>query len=110
MRVSRQPKAKPSSIPDTASFYSNEATETGYRPLLRITAVSCLPIPGDLNGDCYVNALDLKQMVDEWLATENLTADLSGDGTVSLADVAILSRNWLQCSHPDDPSCNWTEP
>jgi len=89
-------------------FYSNEATETSYRPLLRVTAVTCLPIPGDINGDCYVNTLDLKQMVDEWLETENLTADLSGDGTVNLEDAAILARNWLECSKPGDSICNWT--
>lgn len=91
-------------------FYSNEAAETGFRPLLRITAVPCLPIPGDINGDCYVNALDLAQMVEEWLLEENLTADLSGNGIVNLEDMAILARNWLECSKPDDPECAWTGP
>jgi hypothetical protein len=93
-------------------FYSNESTaeEGTYRPLLRVTAFACLPIPGDINFDCYVNTLDLKQMVDEWLETENLTADLAGEVIVNLEDFAVLSRNWLECSLPGDPSCDWVGP
>jgi len=35
------------------------------------------PIPGDVNGDCYVN----------------------------IADIAIIAENWLRCGNPFDPRC-----
>jgi len=89
-------------------FYSSEASEASYRPKLQVTAVTCLAIPGDINGDCYVNTLDLTQMIEEWLWEEHMTADLSEDGIVNLEDAAILGRNWLECSEPGDSSCDWT--
>ncbi len=47
---------------------------------------------GDLTGDGVVNALDVKQLVDE-IMTGNAdvkTADLTGNGVVNVADVVAL--------------------
>jgi hypothetical protein len=33
-----------------------------------------------------------------------LTADVTGDCFVDLADVAELSKQWLQCGHPTNPA------
>jgi beta propeller repeat protein len=38
---------------------------------------------------------------------EALTADLTGDCFVNIADVAVLARQWLTCGNPYDPAwCN----
>ncbi len=91
-------------------FHSNNSADADDHPLLRVTAISCPSIPGDVTNDCYVNMFDYEQLVSEHLHTANLTADINGDGIVNLVDLSILCGNWLECSHPDDPSCDWTGP
>jgi hypothetical protein len=46
---------------------------------LHYSSPSIIIIPGDINGDKYVDFFDL----------------------------AILGRNWLECNDPNDPNCTW---
>ena len=68
--------------PDGWSFENNL---TKYTPSL----------PGDLNGDRIINAIDFSIMNASWL-TSNATADLNKDGIVNSLDFSILNGNWLK--------------
>jgi hypothetical protein len=50
-------------------------------------------IPGDLDSDGSVNALDLSIFLGAW-STDDEAADLNGDGVVDAADLAILLSEW----------------
>ena len=50
--------------------------------------------PGDLNGDCQVNAHDLLSLLSAWGACASCTADLNADGLVGPHDLAMLLANW----------------
>jgi len=65
-------------------------------------------VTGDLNRDCRVEQTDVLQMLDEWLSDDcdllnwNCAGgDLNKNGTVNLEDFAILTGQWLTCTHPD---------
>ena len=57
-----------------------------------------LPLhPGDINGDGYIDALDLTLLRENWGlpvtdATRHL--DLNGDGYIDALDLALLRENW----------------
>jgi hypothetical protein len=38
---------------------------------------------------------------------KQLTGDLNGDCYVNFMDIAILMNNWLECANPFDDSCDW---
>lgn len=57
-----------------------------------VVTVTAASIPGDLNGDGFVNATDLATLLAQWGA--NGSADLDGDSIVSASDLAILLANW----------------
>ncbi|MFG0256484.1 MAG: hypothetical protein ACF8GE_01115 [Phycisphaerales bacterium JB043] len=50
-------------------------------------------IPGDLNGDGFVNGADLGLFLGAW-GTSDPNADLDGSGNVDGADLGILLGNW----------------
>jgi peptidoglycan/xylan/chitin deacetylase (PgdA/CDA1 family) len=54
------------------------------------------PIPGDLNGDGKVDALDLSTLLSNWNKTGATATqgDLNNDGTVNALDLSILLTNW----------------
>jgi len=60
-------------------------------------------IPGDVNGDCQINILDLIQIRNSLnqdpSTLPNWAADINGDGRINILDL-ILVRNWLgsKCS------------
>ncbi len=73
-------------------------------------------LDSDLNGDCYVDLLDLQVMADYWLHTDCTApgncqnADFAPtDGTVDFLDFADFGLQWMQCNNPQDASCspNW---
>ena len=73
-------------------------------------------LPSDLNGDCYVDLLDLKIMADNWLHTDCTTpgncqnADFAPtDGKVDFLDFSDFGPEWRQCNNPLDANCtpNW---
>jgi hypothetical protein len=80
-------------------------------------------IPGDINGDCYVDFADFASVVMYWLQcndslepfciTFDWPADIDGDYYVDYNDVAYLVTNWLTCNESDNPDCSnydWVEP
>ncbi len=75
-------------------------------------------LEGDLNGDCYVDILDLAIMADYWLQTNSAASgnwqngDFSPtDGTVDFIDFADFGAEWKQCNNPLDANCtpNWPQ-
>jgi O-glycosyl hydrolase len=70
----------------------------------------------DLNGDCYVNYIDLKIISDHWLDTDCTEPENCGgadfaptDGVVDLFDFSDFAMQWLWCNNPEDTGCvnNW---
>jgi hypothetical protein len=51
-------------------------------------------IPGDVNGDGFVNTTDLLELLASWGTCGGCPADLNGDGFVNTADLLILLANW----------------
>lgn len=49
-------------------------------------------LPGDLNGDGFVNGADLASLLANW--NQPGASDLNGDGTTNGADLATLLANW----------------
>jgi hypothetical protein len=58
--------------------------------------------PGDLNGDCRVDAADLLLFAQEWLADPNVRspADLDRTGRVDGRDLALFASHWQQVNGP----------
>jgi len=51
--------------------------------------------PADLNGDGFVNTLDLVLMLNEWgVSCDPCAADLNSDGFVNVADLSLLLTAW----------------
>jgi hypothetical protein len=58
----------------------------------------CSPQPrADFNNDCAVTAWDMAYLAARW-GQANTPADIDGDGTVWLGDLAILTSEWLNCN------------
>ena len=55
-------------------------------------AVTSSGIPGDIDGDGFVNSSDLGALLSQWGASGS--ADLDGNGTVDSSDLGILLSNW----------------
>jgi glucuronoarabinoxylan endo-1,4-beta-xylanase len=82
----------------------NSVQASGYR------------LDSDLNGDCYVDLLDMEIMAYYWLHTDCTApgncqnADFAPtDGTVDFLDFADFGPQWRQCNNPLDAGCtpNW---
>ncbi|MEA3224528.1 MAG: lamin tail domain-containing protein, partial [Planctomycetota bacterium] len=61
--------------------------------------------PGDLNGDCRVDLLDVQILANQWLTPSESCpevgcADLDGVDGVNMSDFALLSGNWLEAGVP----------
>ncbi len=54
------------------------------------------PCPADFDGDGFVNAADLAQLLAAW-GTDDAAADLTDDGVVNAADLAELLAAWGPC-------------
>lgn len=48
----------------------------------------------DLNGDGFVNMLDLAKFADQWLQPGSLNADFNQDSTVDFADLSRVAESW----------------
>ena len=60
---------------------------------------------GDLNGDCYVDMLDIQIFAEQWLEpsdpnSEQNYADFDGVGGVNMSDFGLLTQNWHQAGNP----------
>jgi hypothetical protein len=75
---------------------------------IRLLLVMCLssivraacPV-GDLNGDCYVDSLDLQIFAEQWLTAPAQDSpappvDLNADSRVDMADFALAATNWCK--------------
>jgi hypothetical protein len=62
--------------------------------------IKVMPEPGacegDVNGDGYVNAIDLYAVIFAW-GTDDPDADLNDDGWVDVFDLIEVLRNWGMC-------------
>ena len=77
----------------------DENNQDNY-PLMRPWKIA-VTIPGDANGDGYVNGWDLSRMSDAWLSEigdENFdpSVDFNFDGYISGWDLSILSDHWME--------------
>jgi len=61
---------------------------------LLTSAVRAICPPGDLSGDCRVDAVDLAILGDAWLAPPDSPADLDGDDKVDLHDFGLVATDW----------------
>jgi hypothetical protein len=70
----------------------------------------------DLNGDCYVDYLDLEIIAYYWLHTDCIALDncqgadfAPTDGVVDFFDFSDFGPQWMQCNNPENPYCtpNW---
>lgn len=97
----------------TCSFDWRIPSSLSYKCLIRITdaddpnitdtsddpfyIVRCLlPIPGDWNGDCYLDFDDFAILAAAW----------NGGGGTNMNDLANLVESWLDCHNALDPSCS----
>lgn len=54
------------------------------------------PGNGDVNGDGYIDVIDLLLFAGEWLDPDpDPSADFTNNGNVDMADYQILAQNWL---------------
>jgi len=98
-----------------STSYSNEDTATpDYQNCADVQAGDD-GLLSDLDGDCYVNYVDLEKIAYYWLDTDCGTsgdcegADFEPDDDVDFADFSTFGLQWLYCNDPEDPSCtkNW---
>lgn len=50
--------------------------------------------PGDLDGNCLVDAADLQIMGNQWLVPPDSRADLDGDDKVDFRDFGLIAADW----------------
>jgi|GEM_PF-1703924 len=66
-------------------------------PEVDMGAYEGAPCLADLTGDGIVNGADLAIVLGNWGTCSGCEADLTGDGTVNGADLAIVLGNWGDC-------------
>ena len=76
---------------DVAVSGSLALVADGYAGLAVLCVAPRIPIPGDTNGNCAVNAADLR-MVAAALGTSD--PDLNGDGIVDVRGLAMVGKNF----------------
>ena len=57
---------------------------------------------GDLDGDGFVNGVDLGLLISEW-GSEGSYADLNEDGVIDGADLGLIFSAWGACSPTENP-------
>jgi hypothetical protein len=81
---------------DEIAFYGRALDAAELQ--LHLDALYAAPIPGDANGDGYVDALDAAKLAENWgLYDETFgfdDGDFNGDHYVNAADASTLAANW----------------
>jgi hypothetical protein len=90
-------------------FSSSENSTAANRPLLTIDfTVPPTRTPGDVNGDGFVDRVDVALLSANYGTTTTANnfdlGDFSGDGKVGVADLAILQRNFSPLAVPSPAS------
>lgn len=66
---------------------------------------NCLKgITADLDGNCRVDLEDFAVIAGAW-DTQSDAADLTGDGQITILDIAQLASDWLQCNRDPASEC-----
>jgi hypothetical protein len=95
-------------------FVLKVAPPSGYQNCPQVQADGHR-LPSDLNGDCYVDYLDLEIVALYWLHTDCAGlgncehGDFEPDGDVDFGDFSTFGLQWTQCNDPQDSNCtpNW---
>ena len=90
-------KAK-SAILETISPFGTAATFSISKKVIARAEVkkgACLPVKGDINGDCRVNIIDFSILA-HWYGRSTLppAIDMNGDGKITLKDFSIMAFYW----------------
>ena len=51
-------------------------------------------VPGDVDGDCVVDAIDLVQVLADWGVCDVCLSNANGDDAVDFADLLVVLANW----------------
>lgn len=80
---------------DNAQMFPESTAGSGVAPESTTPTVPAA-IPGDLNNDGKVDALDLSTLLSNWNKTGQTAAqgDLNNDGTINALDLSTLLANW----------------
>ncbi len=98
-----------------STSYSNEDSATpDYQTCADVLAGGD-GLLSDLDGDCYVDYVDLEKIVYYWLEADCSTmgdcegADFEPDDDVDFIDFSTFGLQWMYCNNPEDASCtkNW---
>jgi len=100
-------------LPGGPNEFTIELTNVGPPTTCQQVHDLGLTLPSDLNGDCYVNYLDLKIFADNWLHNDcNKSNNWCGwadrwrmGGSVNFADFSDFASQWMQCNDPENPDC-----
>ena len=103
---------------DNESVYSIEASATPDYQDCNDVIDGGDRLVSDINGDCYVDFLDVEIIAGYWLHTDCAglddceNADLEPeepDGDVDFFDFSDFAIDWLNCNEPQGPGCiqNW---
>jgi len=101
---------------DQESGYSGEDSATPDYQDCNDVQAGGYGLGADLNGDCYVNYLDLEIITYYWINTDcGSFDDCEGadfeptDGVVDFLDFGNFAIQWLQCNAPGEFGCieNW---
>jgi hypothetical protein len=76
--------------------YGNSIYEIGAYGTLATTTTPPIAVPGDANGDGFVNSKDIATIIKNWGLPEpaGTNGDLNGNGKVDSADIATLIKYW----------------
>ena len=82
----------------TPSSIINASTSFAYSfPAHSLTAIKFGREPTDINGDGFINWLDVKMLSEQWLNLGGgLSADINGDLAVDIEDFAEFAGAWQQ--------------
>jgi hypothetical protein len=82
--------------PGEYSWWIDEGTGPETYELNFITGEGGIPCPADINGDGFVDVLDLLDLLAAWGAAGG-PADINGDGIVDVVDLLLLLSAWGPC-------------
>jgi hypothetical protein len=86
----------PSFVPGKVYHWEASTTST-QSTIVTVTVASILPCPGEVTGDGVVDAADLAVLLGAWGPCSGCDADFDGDGAVGGTDLAVLLGAWGAC-------------